>query len=131
MPDLYSTEPTAGLFYFIPNGRCGGFLPKSIFEDIPEIAQQWSEQAAEAIAPVMEKAKQMLTDAGIEKNRIQSIIFEGSRNPAKDILAQADKHGCGTIIIGRQGDSGNKEFTMGSIARKVIGAASDKALWVV
>jgi len=107
------------------------FLPKSIFEDIPGIAQQWSEKAAEAIAPVMEKAKQMLVSAGIEENRIQTVTFEGSRNPAKDILAEADKYGCGTIVLGRQGDSGNKEFTMGSIARKVIDGASDKAIWVV
>ncbi|MBC2717350.1 MAG: universal stress protein [Desulfobacteraceae bacterium] len=107
------------------------FLPKAIFEDIPGIAELWSEKAAEEIAPVMEKAKQMLTSAGIEENRIQVEIAEGSRNPAKDVLAAAGKNECGTIILGRQGDSNNKEFTMGSTARKVIEAASGMAIWVV
>jgi nucleotide-binding universal stress UspA family protein len=107
------------------------FLPKTIFEDIPGIAELWSEQAQDAIAPVMEKARQMLVDAGIEESRIQVETAEGSRNPARDVVAAADKHGCGTIILGRQGDSGNKEFSMGSIARKVIEVASDKAIWVV
>jgi len=107
------------------------FLPKAIFEDIPGIAELWSEQAEEGIAPVMGKARQVLVDAGIEESRVQVVTAEGSRNPAKDVVAAADKYGCGTIILGRQGDSCNTEFTMGSIARKVIEAASDKAIWVV
>ena len=107
------------------------FLPKSIFEDIPGIEQLWSETAEEEIAPVMGKAKQMLVSAGIEESRIQVETAEGSRSPAKDVLAAADRHGCGTIILGRQGCSCNNEFTMGSIARKVIEAATDKAIWVV
>lgn len=107
------------------------FLPKAIFEDIPGIAELWSNQAQEEIAPVMEKARQTLVNAGIEESRIQVEAAEGSRNPAKDVVAAADKHGCGTIVLGRQGDSCNKEFSMGSIARKVIEAASDKAIWVV
>jgi nucleotide-binding universal stress UspA family protein len=107
------------------------FLPKAIFEDIPGISELWSEQAGEEIAPVMEKARQMLVDAGIAENRIQVDVLEGSRNPAVDVVAAADRHGCGTIILGRQGDSCDKEFSMGSIARKVIEAASDKAIWVV
>ena len=107
------------------------FLPKSIFEDIPGIAELWSKKAEEEITPVMEKAKQMLVSAGIEESRIQVEITEGSRNPAKDVLTAADKHGCGTIILGRQGSSCNNEFTMGSIVRKVIEAAADKAILVV
>mgnify|MGYP000043960902 CR=1 FL=1 len=104
---------------------------KAIFEDIPGIAELWSTQAQEEIAPVMEKARQTLVNAGIEESRIQVETAEGSRNPAKDVVAAADKHGCGTIILGRQGDSCNKEFAMGSIARNVIEAASDKAIWIV
>jgi nucleotide-binding universal stress UspA family protein len=107
------------------------FLPKSLFEDIPGIAELWSEKAGEEIAPVMEKTRQMLITAGIEESRIQVETAEGSRNPAQDVLAAAGKNGCGTIILGRQGDSNNKLFTMGSIARKVIEAASNRAVWVV
>ncbi len=126
---LNGTESRIVLFHTKRSLR--RFLPKAIFEDIPGIAELWSETAEEEIAPVMEKAKQMLIRAGIESSRIQVEIAEGSRNPAKDVLAAADKHGCGTIVLGRQGDSGNKEFTMGSIARKVIEAASGKAIWIV
>jgi len=107
------------------------FLPKALFEDIPGISEIWSEQAEKEITPVMEKARQMLVDAGIEEDRIQVETAEGSRNPANDVLAAADKFGCGTIILGRQGDSANKEFTMGSIVRKVIEAATNKAIWIV
>lgn len=107
------------------------FLPDSIFEDIPGIVEQWSKKAEEEIAPAMTKAKKMLVSAGIEEYRIKTVVFEGIHHPAKDILAQAREHGCGTVILGRQGDSDNKEFAMGSIAREVVEAASDMAIWVV
>lgn len=107
------------------------FLPKSLFEDIPGIAELWATKAEEEIAPVMDKARQMLISAGIEESRIQVETADGSRSPAKDVLAAAAKNGCGTIVLGRQGDSNNKVFSMGSIARKVIEAASDMAIWVV
>ncbi len=107
------------------------FLPKSIFEDIPGFSELWAEKAEEEIAPTMEKAKTMLIKAGIEEDRIQTLTFDGSRNPAKDILAAAEEYGCGTVVLGRQGESGNTGFSLGIIARKLIDAASDVAIWVV
>ena len=106
-------------------------LPKAIFEDIPGIGELWSEQAEQEIAPAMEKAKQMLIRAGIEENRIQTVTQEGSRHTEKDVLAAAAEHGCGTIVLGRRGESGNSGFCLGTIVRKLIDAASDTAVWVV
>ncbi len=107
------------------------FLPKSIFEDIPGFSELWAEKAGEEIAPAMEKAKTMLINAGIEEDRIQTKTVDGSRNPAKDILAAAGEYGCGTVVLGRQGESGHTGFFLGTIARKLIDAADDMAIWVV
>lgn len=107
------------------------FLPKSVFEDIPGFSELWAEKAEAEIAPTMEKAKTMLIKAGIEENRIRVEIFAGSRNPAKDILTAADEYGCGTVVLGRQGESGHTGFSLGVVARKMIEAAGDMAIWVV
>jgi nucleotide-binding universal stress UspA family protein len=107
------------------------FLPKAIFEDIPGIGELWSEQAEQEIAPAMIKAKQMLLSAGVEESRIQAVTCEGSRHTEKDVLAAAAEHGCGTIVLGRRGESGDSGFCLGTIVRKLIDAASDVAVWVV
>lgn len=109
----------------------GWFLPKVIMEDIPEISEAWSEKTDKTIATVMETARQMLSDAGIEESRIRTAVVDGTRHPARDVLAAAVENNCGTIILGRYGDSNNKEFPLGTIARKVIEAAQDMAVWIV
>jgi len=107
------------------------FLPKSIFEDIPGFSELWAEKSEEEIVPTMEKAKTMLIKAGIEEDRIRAETFDGSRSPAKDILAAADEYGCGTVVVGRQGESGHTGFALGAIARKLIDATNDMAIWVI
>ncbi len=107
------------------------FLPKSISEDIPGLGKIWQEQAEQEIAPVMEKAKQMLITACIDEARIQTITVQGSRHTEKDILAAAAEHNCGTIVLGRQGESGLAGMSVGTNARKLVHEASDVAVWVV
>jgi nucleotide-binding universal stress UspA family protein len=126
---LNGTESRITLFHGKPKLR--RFLPKALFEDIPGIEETLSRKTDETIGPVMEKAKEMLVQAGIEENNITIEINDGSRNPAKDILETARKHDCGTIILGRKGDSETKSFSMGSFTRKVLEGVTDMAVWVV
>jgi len=107
------------------------FLPKALFEDMPGIEEALSRKTDETLHPIMEKAKEMLVQAGIEKNKITIKITDGSRNPAKDIFEAARKHDCGTIILGRKGDSNTDGFSMGSFTRKVLEGVTDMAVWVV
>ncbi len=126
---LNGTDSRITLFHGKPKLR--RYLPRALFEDMPGIEETLSRKTDEAIHPIMEKAKEMLALAGIEANKITIEITDGSRNPAKDILETARKHDCGTIILGRQGDTNAGEFSMGSFTRKVLEGVSDMAVWVV
>ena len=126
---LNGTESRITLFHGKPKLR--RFLPKALFEDMPGIEEALSRKTDEAIHPIMEKAKEMLVQAGIEASKITIEITDGSRNPAKDILDTARKHDCGTIVLGRQGDSNTDGFSMGSFTRKVLEGVTDMAVWVV
>jgi nucleotide-binding universal stress UspA family protein len=107
------------------------FIPKEIFEGASELEELWQHTAEEEITPYMKKAHKTLTNAGVEASLISARVADGSRRPARDILHEAKRHECGTIVLGRRGVSNVDEFTMGSIARKVIEDCADKAVWIV
>jgi nucleotide-binding universal stress UspA family protein len=62
-----------------------------------------------------------------EDNRADALII----NTARDILDEARSNGIGTVVLGKRGYSNVKDFSMGSIARKVLDGASDMAVCIV
>ena len=107
------------------------FIPKEVIEEAPELEELWKHAAGEQIAPYMKKANEMLLQAGLKENQITTKIVDGSRSAADDILKAAKRYECGTIVMGRRGLTGVKEFIMGSVTRKVLEELSERAVWVV
>jgi nucleotide-binding universal stress UspA family protein len=97
-------------------------------DEFPEVQKYWRHKAGEEIVPFMQKAKDMLLAAGLEKDQITSRIVDGSRSAAADILKEAQNSDTGTIFLGLRGYSGLKDYTMGSVARKVLNQAIDIAV---
>jgi nucleotide-binding universal stress UspA family protein len=56
---------------------------------------------------------------------------EGSGSVASDILQEARASGCGSVVLGRRGLTGLKEFIMGSVTAKVLQASTGLAVWIV
>ena len=73
----------------------------------------------------------MLLKAGLAERRAAIRVIDGSRNNARDILDEARSNAIGTIVLGKRGYSNVKDFSMGSIARKVLNEASDMAVCMV
>ena len=107
------------------------FVPQEVLKETPELDELWKYTAAELVAPYMKKAKEMLLGAGLKEAQIHVKVVDGSRSAASDILKEARGSGCGTIVLGRHGRSGLKEFFMGSITSKVLQDCSGMAVWVV
>jgi nucleotide-binding universal stress UspA family protein len=107
------------------------FIPKEVVDEAPELEELWKHTAGEQIAPYMKRARKMLIDAGLEEGQISTKIVNGSRSAAADILRAAKRNECGTIVMGRRGLSGMKEFIMGSVTRKVMEDLNRKAVWIV
>jgi len=101
------------------------------FESMSELEDTWQAAAGREIVPTMQKAKQMLIKAGIEETQISVRIIDGSHNAASDILNAANRFGCGTIVMGQRGVTGVKEYSMGSVCRKVLQNSKAVALWLV
>jgi nucleotide-binding universal stress UspA family protein len=107
------------------------YVPKEVLQAAPELEELWKQKAGQQIGPYMTKAKKMLLQAGLTEDQVVAKVVDGSRSAANDIVKEAKKRQFGTIVLGRRGESGSKEFLMGSVASKVLEAADDMTVMIV
>jgi nucleotide-binding universal stress UspA family protein len=79
----------------------------------------------------MDQAKEALVTAGFSPKNVKAKIRKKKKGIAQDIMKEAREGAYDTIVIGRRGLSGIKEFFMGSVSNKVVHSASDMAVIVV
>lgn len=103
--------------------------PQDLFT--PDSETHWMEAARHKMAPAFEKAACLLTAAGFDLKQIQTKILKGMHSRAAAIVHEADRGGCGTIVVGRRGISRVHEFLMGRVGSKLIQLAKRQAIWVV
>jgi len=126
---LSETDCAVTIFHAMISLR--GFVPVEVLEEADELQRLWGEKAGQQIAPFMERAREILLNAGLAKEQIAIKVVNGSQSPAYDILQEALDEGYGTIVLGRRGLSIMKEFLLGSITKKVLLSLSDLAIWIV
>ncbi len=107
------------------------FIPRPIVEEFPEFQRHWLRKAGKEIAPFMQKAKDMLIEAGLRDDQIRTKVVEGSRSAAADILREAQGSNAGSIFMGLRGHSNVEDFSMGSTTRRLLNQAEDMAVCIV
>jgi nucleotide-binding universal stress UspA family protein len=75
-------------------------------------------------------AKEILIKAGFDEANILSKVEVSKKGVARDIIEEA-KAGYSTVVVGRRGLSGIKEFFLGSVSNKVISSVKDVSVFVV
>jgi nucleotide-binding universal stress UspA family protein len=109
----------------------GRYVPKEVLGGAEEPQDLWRDKAGLQIAPYMEKAREMLLNAGLTEEQIAMKVVEGSRSAADDILKEARNNECGTIVLGRHGQSMMKEFIFGNVTSKILHHSPGLAIWIV
>jgi nucleotide-binding universal stress UspA family protein len=84
----------------------------------------------ELIEAAASRAKDVLTKAGFKKEKIAVKVQAKKKGIARDIVAEAES-GYDTIVMGRRGLSGIKEFVMGSVSQKVLHSVKDVNIVIV
>jgi nucleotide-binding universal stress UspA family protein len=107
------------------------FLPKELADEFPEIQKFWRRKAGKVILPFIQKAKEMLLEAGLREGQITTKLVDGSRSTAADILEEMKSSKAGSLFIGLHGYSNVADFAMGSVTRKVLNQAEDMAVCIV
>jgi len=77
------------------------------------------------------EAKEKMVKAGFSPKNVNIRIRKKRKGIARDILKEAEQGRYDTIVMGRRGLTGVKEFLMGSISSKVLDLASGMAVIVV
>jgi nucleotide-binding universal stress UspA family protein len=88
------------------------------------------DQKREAVSDAMERAKDLLLKAGFQEQNIVTKVQTKDKGVARDIIMEANS-GYDTIVVGRRGHSGVKEFLLGSISQKILHLARDTSVIVV
>jgi nucleotide-binding universal stress UspA family protein len=107
------------------------FLPQELADEFPELQKFWQRKAGKVILPFIQKAKDMLLEAGLSEGQITTKLVDGSRSAAADMLDEMKSSKAGSLFIGLHGYSSVKDFTMGSVTRKVLNQAEDMAVCIV
>jgi nucleotide-binding universal stress UspA family protein len=82
------------------------------------------EKKQELVKQAVEKARDILTDAGFDENNITVKSELKKSGVARDIVKEAES-GYHVIVMGRRGMSGIKDFILGSISQKVFNSTKN------
>jgi nucleotide-binding universal stress UspA family protein len=82
------------------------------------------EKKKELVNQAVEKAREVLMDAGFDENNITVKSEIKKSGVARDIVKEAQS-GYNVIVLGRRGMSGIKDFILGSISQKVFNSAKN------
>ena len=124
------------VFFKLPPEQAGedqemGRHHHELYKERIKYLRQWFADQRALIEKAMEKAKGILTDAGIDSGNIQVEIQERKKGVARDILDELERGQYDTLVVGRRGLSAVKEFFLGSISSKIVQHARKCAVWVV
>ena len=78
----------------------------------------------------LQKARKKLINAGFEEKNITIKAESKKKGVARDIVKEAQS-GYNTIVLGRRGQSGIKDFILGSVSQKVFHLVKDISVLVV
>ena len=78
----------------------------------------------------MDKARQLLVDAGFPRDAAKIRLHERENGITRDILSEA-KRGYSAIVVGRRGISKVKELILGSVTTKLLEKASFAPLHLI
>ncbi len=92
--------------------------------------KEWCDTHLSDEADLFNGPLQLLLAAGIPKQQIQILPKSPDLEEAHGIIREAEKQGCGTIVIGRRG-SDIKKGLWGGVSDRAMKHVQDLALWVV
>lgn len=84
----------------------------------------------ELVNEALHKAKEVLVKAGFGEKNITTKVQTKDKGVVRDIVNEANT-GYDTIVVGRKGHSGVREFVLGNVSQKILHLARDMSVIVV
>ena len=90
----------------------------------------WEASREAQIREFMQRAGQVLTDAGLPEDSLVVNVERRKEGIARDILAEAER-GYDSIALGRKGMGTVEDATLGNVAGKILGKLTDVSICLV
>lgn len=85
----------------------------------------------EQMGPKLNSACQVLVRQGFQPNAIRFSFIDRTASRSHALVSMAEKHPCGSLVLGRRGHSAVEEFFMGRVGKKSVEMAENLAVWIV
>jgi nucleotide-binding universal stress UspA family protein len=130
----FSPDHEVTLFSVLPDTQtlCNMDSPEltPYFRSQQNVFCSLEDKKKELMEAAANRGKELLLKAGFKKEKVTVKIQAKQKGIAQDIVAEA-KTEYDTIVMGRRGLSGIKEFVMGSVSQKVLHSIKDVSIVIV
>ncbi|OQX05471.1 MAG: hypothetical protein BWK76_27460 [Desulfobulbaceae bacterium A2] len=92
--------------------------------------EEWCREHLDSADNLFHAHEQILRDAGIAAERIRRLPAQHNLDASHDLLRQAKKHDCGTLVIGRRGPESTRRF-LSSVSQRALQQFENLAAWIV
>ncbi len=99
-------------------------------QELHQDQDNWVREETEAEQPILANALELLRKTGFPLNRV-SLRFGHDDDIAQEILNEARRGRCGTILVSRQASNGVKRVRGGGTIDHLVRNAAGFALWIV
>jgi nucleotide-binding universal stress UspA family protein len=103
----------------------GHFLSPAERKSQARLVEEWEKSQEKKWTAVVRRAKEFLVRSGISASAVKRKFVPGIGDPATEIVSEARKAGCTTIVIGRGGGEKGSSSSLGDNTDKVIRLARD------
>ena len=109
------------------------YVEEELDREIDIKLEDWTRDGEAAAQPLFEKAKSILTRAGVSESSIRCISWQllNHRDFVNDTLKAAEENACQTIVVGRSQFSRLKEAFHDHLADELVTKAAGFTIWVV
>lgn len=85
----------------------------------------------DTVKAFMQEAKKVLVESGFASKNVAIKILKKKTGIARDVLKEVERGKYDTLVIGRRGLSGVKQFVLGSVSNKIVKFAKKASVIVV
>jgi nucleotide-binding universal stress UspA family protein len=127
---ILSSNPKADICIYHSGAVFGSAPPADPEEFHSRWGEQWCRKHLDLDSFLYQAHTRVLLENGIPAERIMHLPPHRDLHASHDLLRQAKKHTCGTIVIGRRGRQVDKGI-LGGVSDRTTQQAQNMAVWLV
>lgn len=126
---ILKDHPKAEVYIYHSLAAFGSTPPNETEEFHDRWGAKWCEQHLDMETCLYKAHRQILIENGISEDRIVQLSPRRGIHPSHDLLRQAKRHQCGTLVIGRRPrvDKG----LLGGVSDRTTKNAQNMAIWLI